>query len=76
MSRAVIEGRPGPTVDGRPYAQAPFVKEIEAYHKAAVLAHQSHSGIMLSLPVAPELEDDSSVGWTGAPSSNPRPTVR
>ncbi len=51
---AVLEGRPGPTVDGTPYGLPEFIREIEAYHKAAVLAHQSHSGIMLSLPVAPD----------------------
>jgi ATP-dependent Zn protease len=51
---AVLDGRVGPTVDGSPYAMPEFMKEIEAYHKAAVLAHQSHSGIMLSLPVAPD----------------------
>ncbi len=56
---AVIEGRVGPTVDGTPYGQVSFVKEIEAYHKAAVLAHQAHSGIKLSLPISPERENES-----------------
>jgi cell division protease FtsH len=60
---AVLEGRPGPTVDGTPYGIPEFVKEIEAYHKAAVLAHQSHSGIMLSLPVAPDPAVVSSSAW-------------
>lgn len=56
---AVIEGRLGPTVDGRPYRDPAFVRELEAYHKAAVLAHQNHSAIRLSLPVTPDREPDT-----------------
>jgi len=51
---AVLEGRSGPTVDGTPYSDHGFFREIEAYHKAAVIAHQNHSSVRLSLPVAPE----------------------
>ena len=56
---AVLEGRVGPTIDGTAYRSPDFVKEIESHHKAAVLAHQSHSGMMLSLPVAPRYGDPS-----------------
>ena len=62
---AVLDGRPGPTIDGTPYGNPDFVKEIDAYHKAAVLAHQSHSGIRLSLPVAPDAPPGSQ--WAGPP---------
>jgi hypothetical protein len=59
---AVLNGRNGPTVDGRPYADPVFYKQIEAYHRAAVVAHQNHTGIMLSLPGLPEGGDGGS-GW-------------
>jgi ATP-dependent Zn protease len=57
---AILEARVGPTVDGRPYGMASFFKEIEAYHRAAVVAHNSHSKIMLSLPLAPETDSSGS----------------
>jgi ATP-dependent Zn protease len=60
---AVLEGHPGPTVDGTPYIDQGFFREIEAYHKAAVIAHQNHSGVRLSLPVAPERSPGTE--WAG-----------
>jgi len=51
---AVIEGREGPLVDGRIYADAEFRRELESYHQAALAAHGGRSSIQLSLPAIPE----------------------
>jgi hypothetical protein len=48
---AVIKNENGPLVDGRPYAIASNVEEIEKYHAAAVLAHKEHQKPAISLPV-------------------------
>jgi cell division protease FtsH len=47
---AVLQGHQGPTVDGAKYRQPEFYAQIEAYHRAAVTAHRTHSRIMLVLP--------------------------
>lgn len=48
---AVLEGRPGPTIDGTPYGDDEFVRQIDEFHTAAVVAHQNHSSIAIPLPV-------------------------
>ena len=48
---AVIEGRPGPLVDGRAYADPGFAAVAEAYHEASLAAHQGAHGVELRLPV-------------------------
>jgi ATP-dependent Zn protease len=55
---AVIEGRTGPLVDGRIYADDTFVGELEAYHQAALTAHSSRTPVQLSLPVIPDEVDE------------------
>ncbi|HEV8277442.1 MAG TPA: AAA family ATPase [Streptosporangiaceae bacterium] len=50
---AVLEHRPGPLVDGRPYGDAAFVQRLEEYHQGAAAAHRAHSKAPLSLPAAP-----------------------
>jgi hypothetical protein len=52
---AIVEGRPGPLVDGRPYYLPEFLAELEAYHALAVAAHRTHGGSDLTLPVVPVL---------------------
>ena len=47
---AIIEGRPGPLVDGRPYHATEFMTLAEQYHAKAVAAHKGHSGVDLPLP--------------------------
>jgi ATP-dependent Zn protease len=47
---AVLEGRPGPLVDGTPYTEPELVSELEAYHEAAVEAHRRHAAIRTPLP--------------------------
>jgi ATP-dependent Zn protease len=48
---AVIEGREGPLVDGRPYRAPQFADVAEAYHSRAVDAHKRHGRVELALPV-------------------------
>jgi ATP-dependent Zn protease len=60
--KAVIERRPGTLLDGRPYASDSFYQEIEAYHRAAVVAHMNHTSIRLPMPQPPAYEDTA---WAG-----------
>ena len=47
---AIIDGRRGPLVDGRPYHTPEFMELAERYHAAALSAHEGHSAISLPLP--------------------------
>ena len=47
---AIIEGRPGPLIDGRPYASGSFDEIAEAYHGEVVAAHKSHEKVRIPLP--------------------------
>jgi hypothetical protein len=51
---AVLEGREGPAVDGRPYGDPKFGRQLEEYHRAAAQAHQGHGRVLLELPEARE----------------------
>ena len=61
---AVLEGRPGPLVDGRPYNDPGFIAELELYHESAVEAHRRHSPVQIRLPqvttIHGELVDEGS----------------
>ena len=48
---AIIEGTPGPTVDGRPYHDRSFLQMIERYHDAVLRAHKEHAGVETRIPV-------------------------
>ena len=48
---AVIEGTEGPIVDGRPYTDAFFRDQLEAYHEAVLRAHAEHAGVEAPVPV-------------------------
>jgi ATP-dependent Zn protease len=50
---AVLDGRQGPVVDGRPYADETFLRELEDYHREAMAAHQGHAKVLLHLPELP-----------------------
>jgi cell division protease FtsH len=49
---AVLEGRPGPLVDGTPYADDAFIDRLREYHLAAVRAHRGHGTPDMPMPVA------------------------
>jgi ATP-dependent Zn protease len=48
---AIVEGRVGPFVDGRPYHDEPFARIAEGYHERALMAHKTHAAIEAPLPV-------------------------
>ena len=52
---AVMTGRVGPLVDGRPYMDPANIERIEQYHQAALKAHQGHQRPEIPLPVFSEL---------------------
>lgn len=66
---AVLEGRRGPLVDGRPYTDPAFIALLEAYHGAAVEAHRRHSPVTTPLPVPVTVVD---VEIIGEPAQNGR----
>jgi cell division protease FtsH len=49
--KAIIEGEPGPLLDGREYHTAEFAAEAEAYHELVVAAHKGHAKVNVPLPV-------------------------
>jgi hypothetical protein len=73
---AVVERRPGPFVDGRPYADAGLIERLEDYHRGAAVAHREHSQIPLSMPEIPRpvLAAPGPGGWLVAPDPDPRNT--
>jgi ATP-dependent Zn protease len=48
--QAVIEGRRGPLIDGRVYHTPEFLDVAEAYHVAALTAHERHGKVEAPLP--------------------------
>jgi cell division protease FtsH len=48
--KAIIDGTPGPLIDGRPYHQPQFAEVAEEYHRQAVEAHQTHGPVQATLP--------------------------
>jgi ATP-dependent Zn protease len=81
---AIIEGTPGPTVDGRPYHDPAFAQMLERYHEAVVRAHKEHAGVdtRIPVPVPPPPIDVGAGGGNGhvvqpqvriGPPSPPRP---
>ncbi|TML63820.1 MAG: AAA family ATPase [Actinobacteria bacterium] len=72
---AVIEGRKGPLIDGRPYSRAAMARALEAYHRQAVAAHHGHSRVEVPLPVFNGKAPDP-VGVLVADSSESRPARR
>jgi cell division protease FtsH len=63
---AVIEGRPGPLVDGRPYHYPGFLEVAEEYHRRAMEAHQGHTTVELPLPVLVHANGSDGAGPVGA----------
>jgi ATP-dependent Zn protease len=53
---AILDGRQGPLVDGRPYHTPEFTQMLEAYHAEAAHAHKNHSALASPLPALPQLE--------------------
>jgi uncharacterized membrane protein YgcG len=70
---AVIERTRGPVVDGTMYAVPGFVAQLEAYHQAAMSAHQEHSMDALSMPELPSRVLVGAVAGPAAPAPAPLP---
>jgi cell division protease FtsH len=64
---AIIEGREGPLIDGRPYRSPEFIEGAEAYHSEAVTAHKGHAKVKVPLP---QLSDLSPVPSAALPEGN------
>jgi cell division protease FtsH len=48
--KAVVDGTPGPLVDGTEYHTPEFAEQAQAYHDRVVVAHQQHSSVDIPLP--------------------------
>ncbi|HWB72077.1 MAG TPA: ATP-dependent metallopeptidase FtsH/Yme1/Tma family protein [Egibacteraceae bacterium] len=48
--KAIIDGMPGPLIDGRAYHSDEFLQAAEAYHALVVAAHQRHAKVEAPLP--------------------------
>jgi cell division protease FtsH len=64
---AVLEGTPGPLVDGRPYHSPEFIELVEEYHAQALEAHKAHSRPKAPLPV---YAGALSAAYSAEPSGN------
>jgi hypothetical protein len=68
---AVIEGKQGPIVDGRPYPSREFRQLADAYHERALAAHKGHSQLveplptLMPLPAAREADGDGEADSEG-----------
>ncbi|HEY6798148.1 MAG TPA: AAA family ATPase [Kineosporiaceae bacterium] len=68
---AVLEGKVGELVDGRPYADPAFIQELERYHQRALEAHERHAPLRAPLPVAPGVLMGEVVPSPGVAASTP-----
>jgi cell division protease FtsH len=67
---AVLEHTQGPLIDGRPYADAQLLQQLEDYHAGAAVAHRDHSREPLRLPAISRLvRVPESVAATPPPES-------
>jgi len=48
---AIVDGKPGPLIDGRPYHSPEFIEMLEAYHAKAMAAHKDHDPVKMDLPI-------------------------
>jgi hypothetical protein len=59
---AVLEGRPGPLIDGSIYTDDRLISELESYHRAVLDAHRNHSKLGLTLPGRARTGEVSALG--------------
>jgi cell division protease FtsH len=55
---AIVNGRRGPLIDGRPYHAPGFVAALEDYHRGVVSAHRQHGRVEVRLPELPPAPSD------------------
>jgi cell division protease FtsH len=68
--QAIIEGREGRLLDGRPYHTPEFARLAEAYHDQAVEAHHEHASVKTPLPVLTAAYDVSAHQGTDGDGAN------
>ena len=54
---AIVNGTPGPFVDGRAYTTPEFRAALDEYHEAVVAAHRDRRGVEIHLPDFPILPE-------------------
>jgi cell division protease FtsH len=62
---AILEGKQGPLVDGRPYLDPDLIAELESYHEEAVEAHRRHAAMGKPLPIVVDAVMDEPTGVQG-----------
>ncbi|MGI5272759.1 AAA family ATPase [Nonomuraea sp. CA-218870] len=70
---AILRRRPGRRVDGRGYASAAFVRELEEYHAEVVRAHRDHGRPDREPPVVPGERPGAAEGPAHPPSRGSGP---
>jgi hypothetical protein len=78
---AIVEGYPGPLVDGRVYHMQSFIEVAEQYHQRALAAHKEQSRIDVPLPVFEDrgafvagiVGDAARWSWQTRRTSTPKP---
>lgn len=76
---AVLEGKAGPLVDGRPYHEPGIREELEQYHEVALEAHRAHANVGVPLPKLRVIQGEllSSEGEAASrPASDASPAAR
>ena len=59
---AVLEGRPGPLIEGSIYSDDEFISELEGYHEAVLTSHRDHTKLAAALPGRPTGEPIEGIG--------------
>ncbi|WP_232661396.1 AAA family ATPase [Pseudonocardia sp. TRM90224] len=72
---AIIDRRPGITLDGTAYADPQFVTQLEEYHAAAAGAHRGHTGITLALPAGHRERDPETDTAAATPTHQGEPRI-
>jgi ATP-dependent Zn protease len=67
---AIIEGKQGPIIDGRPYRDPAFRELAEEYHRQAVAAHRGHSKVEATLPQLAALPAGDGSTWDVGTTGN------
>jgi cell division protease FtsH len=73
---AIIEGRLGPLIDGRPYHSSEFRDRAEGYHRQVVKAHREHEKVSVPLPELELAAATASAMSPGEPDPANRPQER
>jgi len=48
--KAIVDGTPGPLVDGTGYHTEDFAEQAKEYHDRVLIAHQEHAAVDVPLP--------------------------